>query len=187
MKHVIIVHGWGGNAQSEWFPWLKRELESRGVSADALTMPNTEAPEISHWVTHLAKSVHPGDETYLVGHSMGCQAILRYIEKSPATAKISGALLVAGFITSLSDEIMKNPEEAQIAQPWLETPLNLEKIHAKVPKIISILSDDDPYIPEDNWEEFRKLGEALIEHGKRHFNSITEPIILETLLEMMEV
>ena len=33
LRRVYIVHGWGGNAREEWFPWLKKELEKRNFYA----------------------------------------------------------------------------------------------------------------------------------------------------------
>ena len=30
MKKVFIIHGWEGYPEEGWFPWLKKELESRG-------------------------------------------------------------------------------------------------------------------------------------------------------------
>jgi|SRR3990172_1605573 len=186
MKCAIIVHGWGGNPDGNWFPWLKKELEARNVFVEVPEMPNTDAPEIVRWINHLAKFVGTEDENILIGHSMGVQAVLRYIEKSPADIKIKGAVLVAGFVTSLSDEITKNPQDLQIAKPWLETPINLDKVRAKTGKIISIVSDNDPYIPEDNWEAFRKLGDVVIQHGNEHIQNPQEKDVLNAVLKIIK-
>lgn len=184
MKKVIIIHGWGGDPQGNWFPWIKKELESKGIKVEIPAMPNTDAPDIEHWVGQLAKSVNPNDENYLIGHSMGVQAVLRYVEKLPENVKVGGILLVSGFITSLSDVIMANPEDAVIAKPWLETPIDLEKVRAKVPKIISMVSDNDPYIPEDNWKKFEMLGDLIILHDRGHIQG-EEPELLKIILEIL--
>ncbi len=185
MKRAIIVHGWGGNPQGNWFPWLKKELEARNVFVEVPEMPNTDAPEIKAWVGHLAKFVDEEDENILIGHSMGVQAVLRCIEKASVDVKIKGAVLVAGFITSLTEEITKNPQDIEIARPWLETPINLDKVRAKTGKIISIVSDDDQYIPEENWEAFRKLGEVVIQHGNGHIQNQQEKDVLNSVLKVM--
>ncbi len=186
MKRAIIVHGWGGSPDGNWFQWLKKELEARNVFVEVPTMPNTDAPEIEYWVSHLAKLVDAEDENILIGHSMGVQAVLRYIEKSPADIKIKGAVLVAGFVTSLSEEITKNPQDWLIAKPWLETPINLDKVRAKTGKIISIVSDNDHYILEDNWEAFRKLGELIVQHGNGHIQNQQEKDVLNAVLKVMK-
>ena len=60
-----------------------------------------------------------------------------------------------------------------------------------MPKSIAIFSDNDPWVPLDNQDDFRdKLGsEIIIEHAKGHFsggdNKCFElPIVLEKVLEM---
>lgn len=185
MKRAIIVHGWGGTPNSGWKPWLKKELEAKNFFVELPVMPNTDTPTIDAWVKHLAKFVDEEDDNYLIGHSMGCQAILRYLENKPAEVKVKGAVLVAGFITSLSDAIMKNPEDAPIATPWLETPIDLEKIKLNAGKIISIVSDDDPYIPGDNWKKFEELGRLIVLHKKGHIQEI-EPAILKEVLSLVQ-
>lgn len=36
MKRVFIVHGWGGRPDESWFPWIQRELESKGFKTTSL-------------------------------------------------------------------------------------------------------------------------------------------------------
>src|SRR3990172_7377088 len=119
MKRAVIIHGWGGSPQAGWIPWLKKELEAKNIFVEAPQMPHTDTPTIEDWVPQLAKYVDAEDESYLIGHSMGCQTIMRYLEKLPAGVKIKGVVLVAGFITLRG----LNPEEQVIAQPWLDTHL----------------------------------------------------------------
>src|SRR3989338_169649 len=98
MKRVFIVHGWGGHPEEGWFPWLKKELEAKGFKVFVPQLPDAENPRIQKWVPKLAETVGvPDEETYFVGHSMGCQTIARYLESLPAEIKIGGAIFVAGF------------------------------------------------------------------------------------------
>ena len=90
-KRVIIVHGWDGHPQEAWFPWLESELEKRGFEVQIPSMPNPPKPKIDDWVKHLSKSAKSIDkDTVLVGHSIGCQTILRYLEGLPRDKKIRG-------------------------------------------------------------------------------------------------
>ncbi len=182
MKRAVIIHGWGGSPKGAWIPWLKKELESRNIFVETPAMPNTDSPEIQHWVEHLAKFVDAEDENILIGHSIGCQTILRYLENSEA--KIIGVVLVAGW-TALSEEITRNPDEMEIARPWIETPIDFKRVKQKADKFVSIFSDNDPYVPEDNWEKFKELGEVMIEHGKGHIEDSKEPKVLEAVLNIM--
>ncbi len=79
---VILVHRWEGTPRSDWYPWLKKELEKKGFTVIIPNMPNTSKPKINAWVSYLKKIVGTLDEeTYFIGHSIGCQAIMRLLEK----------------------------------------------------------------------------------------------------------
>ncbi len=176
MKRAIIIHGWGGSPKGGWIPWLKKELESHGFQVITPQMPHTDFPTIAEWVPYLTKIVgEPDKETYLIGHSIGCQTILRYLES--IDEKIGGAVFVAGWLT-LSE--LDTPEEKEIAKLWVEIPIDFEKIKPKS-KFISIFSDDDPYVPEENWTKFEDLGDVIIEDGLGHIEGVTSSILTSVL------
>lgn len=167
-KRVFIIHGWDGSPQNCWFPWLKKELKKKGFDVEVLSMPHPENPTIEDWVGHLSNIVgKPDKNTYFVGHSIGCQTILRYIEQLQEPA--GGVVCVAGFFRLLH---LATDEEKEIAKPWLETPLNCDKIKQKAGKIIAIFSDDDPDVDLGDKELFEKYLNAKIflEHNKGHFS-----------------
>lgn len=186
-KRVFIVHGWGGSPQEGWFPWLKNELENKGFVVEIPSMPDTENPKLDTWIPFLNKIAGNVDEnTFFVGHSIGCQTIFRYLENLSADKKIGGVVLVAGWFTLMNlDE-----NEKEIAKPWLEVPIDFEKVKAHVNKFIAIFSDNDDVVPFDNRELFEKRlnAKTIIEHKKGHFSGgdgITElPIALKSILEI---
>lgn len=115
MKRVFIIHGWDFNPKMNWYPWLKKELEKKGYSVTVPAMPKTSEPEISAWVSNLKKVVGKLDEeTYLVGHSIGCQAILRFLERENYKGKLKKVVFVAGWfrLANLEDESVE-----EIARP----------------------------------------------------------------------
>ena len=167
-KRVFIIHGWDGSPTNCWFPWLKNELEKKNFTVEVLSMPDPERPKINDWVNCLSDAVgEPDVNTYFVGHSMGCQTILRYIEK--IGKPIGGIVCVAGFFKLL---YLTTDEEKEIAKPWLETPIDFEKIKKQTDKIVAIFSDNDPDVDLINKELFEKnLGaKTLVEHNKGHFS-----------------
>jgi predicted alpha/beta hydrolase family esterase len=126
MNRVFIIHGWGGYPEECWFPWLKQKLEQRGFHVEVPQMPEPSAPKIETWVAYLAQRIAtPDQDTYLVGHSIGVQTILRYLET--IENQIGGVVAVAGFFTLIPDSI-GGPKEEKIAEPWLTRPMNLDKI-----------------------------------------------------------
>jgi predicted alpha/beta hydrolase family esterase len=189
-KRVFIAHGWDGTPQEGWFPWLKQELETKGFEVFVPQLPDTANPRIYNWVPALAQAVGtPDEQTYFVGHSMGCQAIVRYVETLPDGQKIGGAVFVAGFfkhLTGLEDD----PAVQETDKHWLGAPIDLEKVKSHLPKSVAVFSDDDPWVPLDNQDDFRdKLGsEIVIEHDKKHFSgsdgNVELPVALEKILEM---
>jgi len=191
-KRVFIIHGWDATPDYGWFPWLKKELENRGFAVTIPQLPNTEEPRINNWVPTVASVVgEPDEQTYFIGHSMGCQTIARYLETLPVGIKIGGVVFVAGFFKRLSgledDEIVRD-----VAKEWLETPLNLNIVAGHIKGSVAIFSDDDPYVPMDNQEEYRDIlkSEIIIEHGKGHFSAsagtVELPVALDSLLRVSE-
>jgi len=163
MKKVIIVHGWGGNPSGDWFPWLKEKLEADSIKVVVPEIPNSFNPTINNWVSALANAAGNIDEnTILVGHSIGCQTILRFVEKLPENTRVGGIILVAAWL-HLTDETWDEEYTKEIAKPWLETPIDFEKIKSHAKNIICIQSEDDPYVPVADAEIFEeKLGAKII-------------------------
>ncbi|HBA37069.1 TPA: hypothetical protein DCZ15_04370 [Candidatus Falkowbacteria bacterium] len=189
-KRVFIIHGWDGSPQENWFPWLKRELEVRNFEVIVPQLPKPEEPRISNWIPFLEKIViNPDINTYFIGHSMGCQAVARFLERLPNNIIVGGAIFVAGFfkrLTNLEDDDVTN----SVAKEWLVSSLDLKKVKTHLKNSVAIFSDNDPYVPLDNQEEYIDYLESkiVVEHNKGHFNSgagITElPFVLEAVLEI---
>lgn len=188
-KRVFIIHGWAGHPEECWFLWLKEELEKQGIEAEVPLMPNAEVPKIDEWVPFLDKLVKtPDKDTYLVGHSIGVQTILRYLEK--INIPIGGVLAVAGFYT-LNESTFEDEEDKKTTQPWLDTQIDNEKARKNAGRITAIFSDNDPYVPLENIDYFKKrLGAKTITvKNKGHIggsdNIEKYPLILEELIKLM--
>lgn len=181
-KRVFLVHGWEGKPDNHWFPWLIWELKARGFDVYALTMPHPDEPKVSEWVQSIKDTVgRPDKDTYFVGHSLGCIALVRYFEKLPPQAKIGGAVFVAGFSSSLN---IPQIEE------FYSLPLNMKKVRGHSSKFVTIFSDNDEYVPLAKGIEFqRALGaKAILERGRGHFTKREGvdalPSVFKSLLEM---
>jgi len=181
-KRVFIIHGWGGSPDEPLHEWLKSELEKKGFEVVVPQMPNSEEPVIEAWVSRLEEIVSAPDEnTILVGHSIGCQAILRYLEKLSSASKVGGVVFIAPWLT-LSN--LENDEEWRVADPWLNTPIRETDVIKHTPKITAIFSDNDPYVPSENLELFRERfnAEVVVEYGKGHFTTDDDVEKLESVL-----
>lgn len=194
MKRVFVIHCWGGTPEGNWYSWAAHELREFGFHVSVLKMLNAEMPHIEEWVSFLAQQVGKCDaETYFIGHSIGCQTILRYLERLSYDVVIGGVVFVAPWIKLNMDTIQKEGVGViRIAREWQETPIDFQKVLPHLPSsrgVVSIFSDNDYYVVTENQDIFReKLGSRiLIEHGKGHFvqdDGVTDlPILLEVFRE----
>ena len=174
VSKVFIIHGWGGYPEEGWFPWLKTELEKRGISVVLPSMPDSENPRIESWVNFLEKLVGVPDlGAFFVGHSIGCQAILRYLEKLTPEQKVGGAVLVAPWMALDQATIAEEGgESVAIARPWMETPIDFNKVKTRAERFTAIFSDDDSFVPVSQKELFADKLEAkiIVENNKGHFS-----------------
>ncbi|MBI4133020.1 alpha/beta hydrolase [Candidatus Uhrbacteria bacterium] len=137
MRKVYIVHGWGGASIGPQISWIKERAEKKGFAAYALAMPDTENPVIERWVNKLREVVEgPDQNTYFIGHSIGGQAIMRYLVTLPEHTRIGGVIFLAGWF------VLNNLEDAEAektAQPWVETPIDFGLLKKKTDKYVAIL------------------------------------------------
>jgi predicted alpha/beta hydrolase family esterase len=147
MKRAIIVHQWSGSPTSDWYPWLKSELEKLGFSVIVPVMPRPDEPNIIDWTQALDAAVGlPDERTILIGHSVGCQTILRYVSRLPATMRLGGAVLVTPWL-HLLPAALETEADQTTAKPWLETPIEWSSAKNILSKVVACFSDDDPYVP----------------------------------------
>ncbi|MDQ5893010.1 MAG: serine hydrolase [Patescibacteria group bacterium] len=179
MKKVYIIHGYTGHPDKNWFPWLKSELEKDGVDVNVLAMPNTDAPQYLEWLQHIqSQVVNPDENTYFVGHSLGCITILQYLNSLKDGIKIGGVVLVAGFSTPIHFTELNS---------FFDVPLDEDKIKNNAGKIVAINSDNDPHVPYWQAEELAKRFdlELVTIHNGQHLNAKAGykeiPIVLEKL------
>ena len=192
MKKVIIIHGWDGSPEEPMHKWLKMKLEEKGFEVIVPLMPNPEEPEIKAWINKIKEILkNPDKETYFIGHSVGCQGVLRYLETLNPDIKIGGAILIAPWMHLDDKTIEEEGEEiVEIAKPWMETPINWKKIKKHSNNFICIFSDNDPYVPLNNKVLFKKnlSAEIIIENNKSHYDpgsNITDnPAALNKLIEI---
>lgn len=185
-KRLIVIPRWSGDSRSDWYPWLKRELQANEtqpfteiILAD---MPNTDLPTIPAWVGEVEELLGQDPaaiaETVLVGHSVGSQAVLRSLERLPRGIAVNGVLCVAGWFDV--------DESWPSIVPWTDTSVDFQRVRAAAGQVEVILSDNDPFTSgyEANrrlWQE--RLGASVqVVAGAQHFNGPRYPLILQTLL-----
>jgi len=155
-KKIIIVHGWSGDVNKGWFPWLKKILEGQGFNVVMEKMPEADKPKMELWVEQLKNISGKVDEqTYFIGHSIGCQTIIRMLEKHQSE-RVGGAIFLAGWFNLKEYTYKENPdseiESRRVAAPWINTTIDFTKVQSKFypGTITAIFSDNDPYVDLNN-------------------------------------
>ena len=196
-KHIYVVPRWGGGSQDDWYPWLQSQLAQPTANGPVyevhlLDMPNWDLPTISRATDYLAQVLPPdqfNEDAYLVGHSVGCLAILHYLaqvaEQHPANApQVGGVLCVAGWfsVDSPWQDILN----------WIHAPIDYEAARRLIParKLTVLLSDDDPYTSgyqenEQLWVE-RLNSNVSILPGRQHFSAQLDADILDAIRALAE-
>lgn len=103
--NVIIVHGANDSEKSafeggrentrHWFPWLKNELNKREIKVSSELYPKDWEPNYEEWKQIFERN-DINESTILVGHSLGCGFILRWIAENKK--KVKKVILVAPYI-----------------------------------------------------------------------------------------
>lgn len=179
MSRVFLIHGYGGWPEEGWRPWLRGQLESRGYDVVVPAMPDTDHPRVGPWVEKLCEVVGvPQADDVLVGHSLGCIAIIRYLATLPVGSVVGRVICVAGFYEELG------PEYDEL-RSFLDEPIDWFAVKSHCASWNVIHSEDDDAVPV--WCA-RNLAEKLavpmeLQSGYGHFSGsdgVTElPIVLE--------
>lgn len=148
---VYILHGIGGSPDENWFPWLKRELETQGCTVIVPQFPHPHEPKLDEWLEHFSQFKLTKD-AILVGHSLGGIFALRILEK--VKSPIRATFLVAPVTGPLDGK-----DYAPLMTTFTEAPLDHAAIKQQGGSIHLLHADNDPYISLEHAENLAtKLG-----------------------------
>jgi predicted alpha/beta hydrolase family esterase len=172
---IILVHGYLGYPENCFFPWLQSRLESKGHDVIIPAMPNPAFPEKETWVKTIRQVVTDPKKTILVGHSLGCVAILQYLMEYRGS-QFPQVILTAGFgrdflsLGKISD--------------WFDEKLDFTVLKKKALKWTCVHSTNDLLVPfrEGEWLA-SQLGAKLIIEKKGHLTKREGAAQLPSLLK----
>jgi uncharacterized protein len=154
-KRIYIIHGYGASPSDRGFPWLKSKLEREGAKVTVLKMPNSKKPDASNWFDFMRSNIKsPDGNTYFVAHSLGCIALLRYLDSLGSGTKVGGVVLVSGFSESL-------PELPEL-NGFVAKKLNADRLIEMSSHRAVIASLDDPIVPHAKTERLSVLLKAKL-------------------------
>ena len=191
--HVVVVHAYGGSPRKFWYPSLKKHL-SVTCLVTVPQLPGGSAPQVSTWLDSLRALLREDSgasvqqrSLFLVGHSLGCNAILRLLAGSETALLrgLRGVLFVAGWLW------VDEPWE-QI-QPWCDPPPDLaaarQALVALGARATLLVSDNDRFT-RDHERTRRMFQEGLGAHvvlcpGRAHFGGRKQDAVREELRRLM--
>lgn len=157
-QKVIILHAWYNKPDSNWYPWLKKELEKRDyeVAIPELPTMNSDSPDLELLIRQVKNLIDI--ETTLIGHSLTCLLAMRLAER----IKFKRMILVAGWDF---DDLTREHKS------FWSNKLNHEAIKGNVAERYVIHADNDPYFTAYQAEEMAKRldGKFILVKGAGHF------------------
>lgn len=167
MNNFFIIHGSYGNPYKNWIPWLKKELSKRRLNCIVPSFPTPFKQDFESWSKILSAYVEIGyitSETTFITHSLGGIFIIKFLLEN--RIKVKKVITVAGF-----NNIIFNDDKSLYNSFYLndERLLDIENCCCE---IISIYSDNDPYVECDKAVSFAEKISAnkVLISGAGHFN-----------------
>lgn len=183
-NHVYIVSGYTATPTSHWFPWLKEQLSQQGIHVHILDMPTPSTPVLNEWLDYIAQQIGtPDQHSFLVGHSLGCVSLLKFLEKTPCPTPVGGLILVAGF-----DQKLPNLKELD---EFTEEPVDYTTLPVIQRKEVIASTNDDVVaftytqtLAKNLNASFHQVENAGHFLGREGFTTL--PIVYDLLLDMIK-
>ena len=183
-SEVFIFHGTGGYPGENWFPWMKDQLEQKGYKVFVPQFPTPEGQSLEAWLNVLGSQIDDiGQDTILIGHSLGGLFTLRLLERLETPVK---ATFLIG--TPIGVEPIKNMENDRKFSGNFD--FDWDKIKNNAGHVTIFHSDNDPYVDLGNGKQLAEhLGVSLtFVPNAGHFNASAGYTHFEKLLkEVTEV
>lgn len=176
MKKVLILHAWFSNPNTNWYPWLKAELEKKGyeVWIPELVTMSTKSPQMDDMLSQIMEKGFVDKDTVVIGHSLGAVLALRLAER---------ATFAKGILLAVWDFNDLTPEH----ETFWKNKIDHDSIKRNVSDWVFLISDNDPYVTKFIAHEVasRLSGMAVDVGARGHFGAkdgvVEVPEILEYL------
>lgn len=159
MTQVLICHAYNTLPSENWYEWLAKLLRGRGYDAKALRLPNPSAPSEEEWVESI-KAAHTSDSVRFVGHSLGCRAVLAYLNQYNVSVERVALIACPIFWDGVIDT--RPPLKAYVERMQ---ELDFGKLKNLVDRYDLFHDNTDPLLPIKNVEYLKKvLNEKAVVH-----------------------
>jgi len=144
--------------RSNWYAWARDQLSAvDGLFSEVVLpshrggMPDPKEAKESVWLPYLRDVMKCGEDTVVIGHSSGAEAVMRLLESG---TRLRGCVLVAACWSDLG-------EPAETISGYYNRPWDWVKIRGNADWIVQFHSDDDPFIPLESEARVVARGRGL--------------------------
>lgn len=186
MNQVILIHGRPDKEEyfddsmpkpheAHWLPWLKDELEKRGIKTHIPIMPLPYEPDYEEW-KKVFENYEITPETVLVGHSRGGSFLLRYL--SEHKIEVSKLILVAPSILA-NPGVVAGFSEYEIDSALSERTKGITVFYSTDDEegILKSIEQIKSVLPNIEYREYPDAGHFTSEDGYDTFPELLEVIL----------
>ncbi len=169
--HFILLHGYKGSPQKNFFPWLKLELEKQGHTVEVPKLPKADNPDVLKQAEFVLDNCRLNKDTVILGHSHGGSVAMKVVEslKTP----IKRLVLAASFL-----------EPKRKYQTDFNWQYNFEKIKKNSQRVTVLKSLKDSVVPPSESDKISEVTSGdlvIINPEENHICGKVEPKIFNEL------
>ncbi len=136
--NYIILHGSFGSKDSNWFPWLKKELEMRNKKVEVPQFPiGVGNQNFENW-SKVMNTLTINENTVIIAHSIAPIFVCKYLITNKI--KIKKLIFVCGFNNYLGID----DDYDSVNKPMFIN--NFYDVKKLCNEIVCYYSDNDPYV-----------------------------------------
>jgi len=180
--NYVLIHGYGGSPNANFFPWLKNELERRGAKVYVPELPTPKNPRVYEQAEAVLKFAHFDENTILLGHSLGGVVALKILER--LSKPVRKTVLVGSFI---ENKFFNNDTFESYTFDWK---FDVKKIKANAGEIHLLRDLTDNLVPAFQADNLRKkIGGTIFDFAANqpHVCAEKEPEVLRHCINSIRV
>lgn len=168
-NNYLLIHGSFGSPFVNWFPWLRKEIESKDLEVYTPDFPTGVGfQNYENWSRLLKTYLDSGilnENTIIFAHSIAPIFICKFLVENQI--KVKRLVLVCGFNNYLG---INEEYDAVNESMYFD---NLSDVKKYCDEIICYYSDNDPYVKYEKEKEFADTiaTEQILINNGGHLNS----------------
>ncbi len=190
--NFVILHGYTEHNDTEFFPWLKNQLEHLGYKVQLPELPGTDAPSEREQVEYVMRNIAFNEKTILIAHSLGGAIAMKALEKLPTEIFGLGLVAPGGLEKQFWTEDFEFDRRTGKRKQYLagfDFKYDFTRITPKFKKcaILGADNDADYRLPWMKYLAEKLNGQLRLVHARDfHFTATEEPEVLKMALGFVE-